>query len=201
LAVSFLFNFYKKYKQKINIYPLFIKFSGIIYIVIKLICFSNMEDSMALERTLLLWSKENEGAVTESLWDSDRVIEVPDDITHDNMEEVATKLSPVIFEEIGKAKEKDKYLRIVQLTNQAFISVLLKVLESTLIPSGGELFNLKIKKKSHDAPTVVLDDATAAEAILNEGIVDFDKEPLKDKCIFNDGIKNSISPPPGWNRK
>jgi len=154
---------------------------------------------MALERTLLLWSKENEGAVTEALWGSDRVIEVPDDITHDNMNEVATKLSPIIFEEISKAKEEDASLRIVQLANQAFISVLLKVLESTLIPAGGELLNLKIKKKSHDAPTVVLDDASAAEAILNEGVVDFDKDPMSDKSIFKDELPNSISPPHGWN--
>jgi len=153
---------------------------------------------MVSERTLLLWSKENERAITETLWGSDRVIEVPDDITHDNMKEVATKLSPIIFEEIAKAKEDDSQLRIIQLANQAFISVLLKVLESNLIPSGGELLNLKIKKKSHEGPTVVLDDAAAANAILNEGVVDFDKEPLQDKSIFNDELSNSINPPSGW---
>jgi len=156
---------------------------------------------MDSERTLLLWSKENEGAVTEALWDSDRVIEVPDDITHDNMTEVATKLAPVIFEEIATAKESGAYLRIVQLANQAFISVLLKVLENSLIPSGGELFNLKIKKKSHEGPTVILDDATATEAILNEGVIDFDKEPMKDNSIFKDGVPNLITPPSGWNNK
>ena len=155
---------------------------------------------MDSERTLLLWSKANEGAVTEALWDSDRVIEVPDDITHDNMAEVATKLAPVIFEEISAAKEGGDYLRIIQLANQAFISVLLKVLESSLIPSGGELFNLKIRKKSHEGPTVIIDDATAAEAILNEGVIDFDKGPMKDNSIFKDGVPNLITPPSGWNK-
>ena len=154
---------------------------------------------MSQERTLLLWSKSNESAVTEALWDSDRVMEVPDDVNLENMEDVGTRLSPIIFEEISKAKADGLKLRIVQLTNQAFISILLKVLESNLIPAGGELLNLKIKRKAHDGPTVIIDDASATEAILNDGVVDFDKAPLPDNNIFKDGIPNGINPPPGWN--
>jgi len=153
---------------------------------------------MSQERTLLLWSKSNEQAVTELMWESDRVIEVPEDVNYENMEEIATRLSPVIFEEISKAKSDKVSLRIVQLSNQAFISVLLKVLESHLIPSGGELLNLKIKKKAHDGPTVVIDDAAASSAILNDGVVDFNKDPLPDNKIFKDNLPNTIKPPVGW---
>ncbi len=153
---------------------------------------------MEQERTLLLWSKSNESAVTETMWGSDRVMEVPDDVNFDNMEDVATRLSPIIFEEISKAKGDGAKLRIVQLTNQAFISVLLKVLENHLIPSGGELLNLKIKRKSHEGPTVIIDDAAATDAILNDGVVDFEKGPLPDNSIFKDNLPNDINPPPGF---
>ena len=87
------------------------------------------------------------------------------------------------------------------LVNQAFNSILLKVLENHLVPTGGELFHLKIKKKSHDGPTVVLDDATTAEAIANHGIIDFDKAPLPDSSIFKDDLPNTLNPPPGWKTK
>jgi len=150
------------------------------------------------DRTLLLWSKANERAVTESLWNYDRVIEVPDNVTMDNYEDVAAKLSPVIYEEIVKAKGDNKRLSIVQLTGQGFASIMLKVLENHLIPSGGELLSVKIAKKNPNSPTVVIDDATAGEAIQNQDIVDFDKEPVSDRSIFNDGLSNAIDPPPGW---
>jgi len=150
------------------------------------------------DRTLLLWSKANERAVTESLWNYDRVIEVPDNVTMDNYEDVAAKLSPVIYEEIVKAKGDGKRLSIVQLTGQGFASIMLKVLENHLTPSGGELLSVKIAKKNSDSPTVVIDDATAGEAIQNQDIIDFDKEPVSDRSIFNDGLSNVIDPPPGW---
>jgi len=151
------------------------------------------------DRVLLLWTKSHETYVTEPLWQSDRVIETPENVTSENMEAVATKLSPIIFEEIAKAKSENKQLRIVLLVNQAFNAVLYKVLENHLVPTGGELLHLKIKKKSHEGPTVVLDDATASEAIANKGIIDFDKEPLPDKSIFKDDLPNTLSPPPGYN--
>lgn len=151
------------------------------------------------DRTLLLWSKVNERAITEELWNYDRVIEVPDNVTMDNYEQVAKKLSPVIFEEIAKAKGSNKRLRIVQLTGQGFASIMLKVLENHLTPSGGELLSVKIAKKKIDSPTVVIDDATAADVIQNQGIINFDEKPLPDRSIFNDGLPNTIDPPPGWN--
>jgi hypothetical protein len=151
------------------------------------------------DRTLLLWSKAHERAVTEELWEYDRVIEVPDNVTMDNYEQVASKLSPVIHEEISRASEEGKRLSLVQLTGQGFESIMLKVLENHLAPTGGELLSVKIAKKKKNSPTVVIDDATAAEAIQNEGIVDFDDKPLPDRSIFQDGLPSTIEPPPGWN--
>lgn len=151
------------------------------------------------DRTLLLWSKEHEKAITEDLWNCDRVIEVPGNVTMENYEQVATKLSPVIHEEIAKAKGEGKRLSIVQLTNQGFASIMLKVLENHLVPTGGELLSVKIAKKKANSPTVILDDATAADAIQNQGIIDFDDKPLPDKSIFVDGLPNTLEPPPNFN--
>jgi len=151
------------------------------------------------DRTLLLWSKANERAVTEALWNYDRVIDVPDNVTMENYEQVANKLSPIIYEEIARAKAEGKRLSIVQLTGQGFESIMLKVLENHLVPTGGELLSVKIAKKKVDSPTVVMDDATAAEAIQKQGIIDFDSKPLPDRPIFKDDFPNTIDPPPGWN--
>lgn len=153
------------------------------------------------DRTLLLWSKANERAVTEPLWSSDRVIEVPDNVTMDNYEQVATKLSPLIYDEIAKAKGEGKRLSIIQLTGQGFQSILLKVLENHLAPNGGELLSVKIAAKKEGGPTVVLDDATAADAIQNQGIVDFNEKPLPDRSIFVDNHPNTLEPPPDWDRQ
>jgi hypothetical protein len=151
------------------------------------------------DRTLLLWSKIYEKAVSKELWDYDRVIEVPDNVTMDNYEQVAAKLAPVIYEEIAKAKGELKRLSIVPLTGQGFSSILMKVLESHLTPNGGELLSVKIAKKNADSPTVVLDDATASESIQNQGYIDFDEKPLPDNSIFSDGYSNELDPPPDWN--
>jgi hypothetical protein len=186
----------QKFIRFLNCFAIFIFGNGIIYIEDTIVFIWRFK--MAAERTLLLWSKSRERAVTESLWGSDRVIEVPDDVTYENMEEVGTRLSPVIFEEISKAKADNCPLRIVHLTGDSFSSVLLKVLEGNLLPTGGELLNLKIKKKKHDAPTVIVDDATAVDAILNEGVVDFDGDPIPDRPMFDDGLPSSVTPPRGW---
>jgi hypothetical protein len=151
------------------------------------------------DQTLLLWSKSHEKYISEALWQSDRVIEVPDDVTTDNMKDVANKLSPIIFEEIAKSKEKSLKLRVIPLTSQAFSSVLMGVLENNLQPNDGELLHLKIKKKNHDAPTVILDDASVGEAISSHGIIDFNKPPMEDKPMFSDGLdNNSLTPPAGF---
>ena len=150
------------------------------------------------DRTLLLWSKMYEKAISDELWDCDRVIEVPENVTMENYEQVASKLSPVIFEEISKAKASDQRLRIVLLTGQGFSAIMMKVLENHLVPNGGELLTVKIAKKKPDSPTVVIDDAAAAEALLHEGIVDFDSEPLSDNTIFQDDLPNTLQPPDGW---
>jgi tetrahydromethanopterin S-methyltransferase subunit A len=152
------------------------------------------------ERVLLFWSKVVKHLIDEDTWKSDRVIEVPDQIDASSIDKVAQRLTAVLQEEIGIARQSELPLRIVQLGPPAFQGVFDHVLSNVLTPVGGELTIIKARRKESNSPVVILDTDATNKVLARFGFVDFTKPPLTYKRLYNDSHPASLDPPEGFQK-
>ena len=148
------------------------------------------------EHVIMFWSPRVERVIPEDLWKADRVIDVPDEINSAEVDEAARNLTTVLREEITKAKQKRVPLRVVQLGPSAFSGIVEHVINTILVPVGGELIVTKTKKRDENSPTVIVDDATADYIVSKmNGFIDFNSPPVTDARLYKDELPASLEPP------
>lgn len=135
------------------------------------------------DRTLLIWSRLVEKRITKELWNADRVIEVPDELSAADADQAAKRLASLVHEELSKAKELGTGLRVVPFGPPALQSVLEHVLAKVTHDAGGELVVLKVARRTENTPTVTLDHDTVSR-VITVSDPDWKQPPLPDKSLY-----------------
>lgn len=148
-----------------------------------------------MEKTILFWSKRYESNIPKNLFDSHRVIEVPDDISTYNVDEVAKAITEKLKEELTKDKECS--FKILACTPGAINGILENVIDN--VTKNDKISFVVLKRGKIDERKIILDHDTVAPIVNKTIRVDWDKPPDPQKKIYKDDLPTGAVPPPGWN--
>jgi hypothetical protein len=153
------------------------------------------------QRTLLFWSKRSEKLITDNVWQADRVIEVPDDISTMVADAVARRLTVVLHEELTTCKTEQADLRIIPIGPPAFQDILEHTVNSVITPFSGGLTIIRAVPRT-GSPTVIIDHDTVNKTCKRFCDPDFaNKPPDPDKRLYNDDLPATLEPPPEMQKK
>jgi hypothetical protein len=157
------------------------------------------EEAKDKDRVLFFWAPSTTSRLPKNhpFWDAERVIEVPDDISTDIVDDVAKRVTQIVREESIQAKSDGVRLRIIQLGPGALTGVLDHVLTMVIVNSGGELTTIKSRKKNPDAASVVIAMDAAENVVVGNPFlnIDFTKPEMEDKRLYDDDIPATSTPP------
>lgn len=149
------------------------------------------------ERLLLFWSARVKPLLGGDLLKADRAIEVPDMMDASLIQQAAQRLTAVVREELGHAHSEGKTLRVVQVGPPALQGVLEHVIDSILSPVNGELVVLKRRRRTENAPSVLLDSDAAERVFGGFKDTDFKGPPSPDRRLYEDDLPATLTPPKG----
>jgi hypothetical protein len=134
--------------------------------------------------------------ISEDLWKSDRVIEVPDNISTAVADAVAQRLTAVLHEEVSKCIQESAELRVVPMGGPAFQDILEHVINSVLTPLKGGLTIIRTRPREPRSPNIIVDHDTVDRICRRFVDPDFkNKAPEPDKRLYNDDLPATTEPP------